>query len=333
MLVITAKKMLRLGLAVISIIFSQQSLAASCHFNKASKIQSLVNLPASLTVGRDTAPGTILWDSGWINGATSDLYCDGASFTSLGYVSPMTLAPGYSDVYQTSNSTIGIRTSFANTPFLGQRIRTVDYPARAEAFDAGPGMKYIPSSSYRVQLVALGALQSGPVSFPSPTAQLTYTNTVTNELTLSATDINVRAASCSINNSSITIPLDTVYTSELTAIGTTLKTKAFNIGLNCTAGTKVYIRLIGTQDPDTLYTGVLKLSNAGTAGVATGVGIMIKYNNLPIAMNGIVDPTRPVITSTGGAEILPFTAAYLQTKATATTGTANATATIDVTYQ
>ncbi|MFT2797384.1 fimbrial protein [Serratia sp. N21D137] len=330
MLVITAKKMLRLGLAVISIIFSQQSLASECHFYNASKIQTRVNLPASLTFGRDTAPGTILWDSGWVNGGTSDLYCSGADYTYLGYVSPMTLVPGYSDVYKTTNSTIGIRTYFANTPFLGQWIRTVYYPARAEAFDAGPGMEYIPSSLYRVQLVALGSLQSGPVSFPSPTAQLKYITIVTNELTFSATNINVLSTSCTINNSSITVPLDPVLTSDLTAVGKTLKPKAFNISLNCGSGARINARLIGTQNPDTSANGVLKLSNAGTAGVATGVGIQLLYNSAPFAING---NNAVLKTSTGGTETLPLTAQYYQTRATPTTGSANATVTLELTYQ
>lgn len=116
---------------------------------------------------------------------------------------------------------------------------------------------------------------------------------------------------------------------NLTAIGNTAKPKEFNVGLTCDAGTRVNAMLTGVQNTDTSTAGVLQLTGAGSAEVASGVGIQILYNNTPLALNNNI----VLKTSAGGQETFPFTAQYYQTKNTVKTGSANAIATLNITYQ
>lgn len=142
-------------------------------------------------------------------------------------------------------------------------------------------------------------------------------------------DVPVTAAGCSLKTQSINIKLDDISDAELVSVGTTAKLKNFDIGLDCEANAAVNVKLTGTQNPDTTAAGVLQLTNAGSAGVAKGVGIQMLYDNKPMTLNQNV----LLKTSAGGLETFTFGAQYYQTKAVVSSGSANATATLDITYQ
>ncbi|MBV6817991.1 fimbrial protein [Rahnella sp. PD12R] len=140
---------------------------------------------------------------------------------------------------------------------------------------------------------------------------------------------SVTTVACSINTPNILVPLADVPASDFISVGTTAKPKSFDVGLNCDAGAKVNAKLSGTPNTDTTNTSVLQLTGAGGNNVATGVGIQILYNNSPVALN-----TNMLLkTSDGGQETFPFTAQYYQTQAAVTAGSANTTATLELTYQ
>lgn len=141
--------------------------------------------------------------------------------------------------------------------------------------------------------------------------------------------VTIVSAACSISTPKVNVPLDDVLAGSLTSMGSTAKPKAFNVGLDCNAGARVNAMLTGVQNTDNSADGVLQLTNAGSEGVATGVGIQILYNNAPMALNNNI----VLKTSVGGQEMLPFTAQYYQTKNSVTSGSANATATLNLTYQ
>ncbi|WP_337264087.1 MULTISPECIES: fimbrial protein [unclassified Serratia (in: enterobacteria)] len=137
---------------------------------------------------------------------------------------------------------------------------------------------------------------------------------------------NVAVLACSLQTTSINVVLDAVKTGDLTRTGTTAKPKVFNLGLNCDPDANINVRIDGTQDPDTAATGVLKANSTGSA---SGVGIQLLYNGSPFKLNN----TTKLKTSAGGAELLPFTAQYYQTKEKVTPGPINAAATLTITYQ
>jgi type 1 fimbria pilin len=143
---------------------------------------------------------------------------------------------------------------------------------------------------------------------------------------LRSSAFSVTALACSLQTTAINVDLDAVDTRSLTRVGATARPKVFNLGLNCDPNANINVRIDGTQDPDTTTAGVLQINNTGTA---RGIGIQLLYNGSPFSLN-----TRTALkTSAGGAELLPFTAQYYQTRASVTPGNLSAAATLTITYQ
>ena len=139
----------------------------------------------------------------------------------------------------------------------------------------------------------------------------------------------VKTVSCSLNTPAIQVPLADINVIELSGVGRAFKPKAFSVGLNCEAGTRISVTMNGAKNTDTSANGVLQLTNAGSPDVATGVGIQVLYNSTPL----VLDNTLALKTSAGGQENLTFTAQYYQTASKVTGGAANSTMTLNITYQ
>lgn len=141
----------------------------------------------------------------------------------------------------------------------------------------------------------------------------------------------VKVLACSVSSSNVTVPLDTVYADTFNAVGSTKGDSLFTVGLNCDAGARINATMNFTQDEDTADNSVIALTGKGNPDVATGVGIQLLYGSTPLKNN-----TNVVLkTSEGGQEFPPgaFTARYFQTQKTVMPGSANATATMTLTYQ
>lgn len=142
----------------------------------------------------------------------------------------------------------------------------------------------------------------------------------------------INSVACSITTPNLTFPIGDIMVSKFgTAIGTIPSggQNTQNLGLNCDYNANINVSLSGTQNPDVGTTSVLALTNQGDADVATGVGVQILYNGTVLSRNSNIVLKR----SNGGQEMLPITARYYQTKTAVTTGKANATATLNLTYQ
>lgn len=143
---------------------------------------------------------------------------------------------------------------------------------------------------------------------------------------------NLQVVQCSINTPSLTFPIGDI---KAASFGTTVGTipanaqSTQNLGLNCDYGANINVSLSGVRNPDVANNSVLALTNQGSAGVATGVGVQLLYNGAPLSINNRIVLKR----SAGGQETFPLTARYYQTKNTVTTGTANTSATLNITYQ
>lgn len=137
---------------------------------------------------------------------------------------------------------------------------------------------------------------------------------------------------CSITTPSLIFPIGDVLASSFGANIGTIPVNAKNtqsLGLNCDSGANINVMLQGTQNPDVSTTSVLALTGQGNADVAKGVGVQLLYNDVPLELNNRIVLKQ----STGGQETFPITARYYQTKTSVSTGKANASATLDLTYQ
>ncbi|CAI1072211.1 Type-1A pilin [Serratia quinivorans] len=149
------------------------------------------------------------------------------------------------------------------------------------------------------------------------------------EYPINMPSFNITTVACSISSANISVPMGDVLVTKFTGVGAMPVTKNFNVGLNCDANAKVNVSLSGTANSDIANTDILALSNAGTAGVADGLGVQVLYNGAPLKR----DANLLLKTAAGGVETFPFAARYYQTKSVVKPGKANATATLNLTYQ
>lgn len=183
----------------------------------------------------------------------------------------------------------------------------------------------------KVQLVKIGATASGPLNgtlgvfFAGNGAPPTDWGSDIPIYIIG----NINALSCSLDSTSINVPLGNISNTKFTGIATTAGDKSFNVGLTCDKDAKINVSLDGTQNADTSQTSVLALTSAGQAGIATGVGVQLLYGGAPLEIKKSI----LLKTSAGGQETLPFTARYYQTKVVVGAGQANSSATLNITYQ
>lgn len=181
-----------------------------------------------------------------------------------------------------------------------------------------------------VRIYKLGDIDGGTIA--SGVLATNYGDDGVTMVTINLVGAAVSGLSCSLNTPSLTFPIGDVLAASF---GTTVGTippgaqNTQNLGLNCNANANITVTLMGTQNPDVSNTSVLALSGQENSDVASGVGVQLLYGGNPLVLN------TPILlkTSTGGAESLPLTARYYQTKNTVTTGKANASATLNITYQ
>lgn len=147
-------------------------------------------------------------------------------------------------------------------------------------------------------------------------------------ITISAT---ITQLACSITTPIVTVPLDPVFTSSFTGVNSTLGAKPFTIGLECDPNARINASLSFTQNTNTTNSSVMQLTGAGAEGVASGVGIQLLYGSTVLNNN-----SRILLKTSSGGQEFPadaFTARYFQTQSTVTAGDANASATLNLTYQ
>lgn len=223
-------------------------------------------------------------------------------------------------VYRTNVPGVGI--SLANQNNGGY----FDFSSPA-SFRSIDGIGFYGNAYNNLKLVKTGDITSGVLA-PGVIGTIYGDDKIT-AIQISTPAVTIVSAACSISTPKVNVPLEDVLAGSLTSIGSTAKPKKFDVGLSCNAGARVNAMLTGVQNTDSSAAGVLQLTNAGSEGVATGVGIQILYNNAAMALNNNI----VLKTSVGGQEMLPFTAQYYQTKNSVTSGSANATATLNLTYQ
>jgi type 1 fimbria pilin len=100
--------------------------------------------------------------------------------------------------------------------------------------------------------------------------------------------------------------------------------------LSCNNNTNVNVTLNGEQNPETSDASVLALSGQGSESVAKGIGVQLLYNGAPLKLNEMF---KFETTESNAIVTYPLTARYIQTEDKIKAGSANATATLNLTYQ
>ncbi|MEG5462312.1 fimbrial protein [Enterobacter chuandaensis] len=278
----------------------------------------------TITVQRDVAVGTVLFSK---NASVTGSYLSGCTNPlmlgfSMRYLNA-TLSTYGNHVYNTNVSGIGVRFSSGN--YFENPTYTFSYNAQTD---------YVEWWGGKIELVVTGPVASGSLT-PGVlgVVMLQGSDGVYHDgLTATLLDGTINVLACTITTPQLTFPIGDI---SAAAFGSTVGTtptgaqNTQNLGLNCDPGANVNVSLSGIQNPDVATTSVLALTGQGNTGTAKGVGVQLLYNGTPLTLN-----TRlPLNVVAGGQQAFPLTARYYQTQTTVEPGTANASATLNLTYQ
>jgi type 1 fimbria pilin len=309
---------------------------ADCIFKSGSLGTATISLPATLSVPRNTPVGTVVYDSNWATAGPTSIDCIGTFQGTSGYANPMQVVPGYSNVYQTTVTGIGIKAGWANwmsgSPTIDSAALLSPPPATPPNTDA-VWTPYGPMGRYRVQLIVTGPVMPGTITLPGLLAQASYGSLTINQLMM-AGNTQIVAPACTVQNTSVTVNMPTVSPTAFPAAGSTAGQTRFNISLNCSGPTAIAMTLTDATQPGNTGSNLSLASGSS----ATGVAYQILYNGTPMsygpdsAVAGNLHQFN-VGTVTGASGIqVPLAARYIRT-GTVTPGPANAIATFTMSYQ
>ncbi len=239
------------------------------------------------------------------------------------------VASGIQDVYKTNVEGVGIKFSIGTNaggafaaPYPGNVVATYTN-------DGGKGIFYNAGYLVKTGTIVSGVLNNAPVA----EAQLYQKDNppgVGVKFVLSG-ESRITQVACDIKSgSTLAFSMGNVPANEFNSKGTVSdESKTVDLELDCDAKANVNITLKGSGNPDSTDPSLLALSNQGQNGVADGIGVQLLYNSTPLELNKMLKLKQ----SAGGQESFPITARYVQTKDKVKAGSANATATLDITYQ
>ncbi|WP_260864541.1 fimbrial protein [Citrobacter sp. Marseille-Q6884] len=217
-----------------------------------------------------------------------------------------------------------------NIPGVGIKFQDGAYSIPATATYIQGNSKGFATAAY-ISLIKTGTISAGNLINGEMGNVFVDNGTVVIRHMLTGVN-SVAVTSCTVNNMSLSFPIGNILISQFSSSAGFLPAGAQNtqtLGLTCSSGANINVTLSGTQNPDVSNTTVLALTGQGNPEVAKGVGVQIIYNNSPLVLNNRIVLKK----SNGGQESFPITARYYQTKSSVATGTANATATLNITYQ
>lgn len=292
---------------------------------KVSGINKYLTYSSDIIVQRDLPIGTVIRsDDIYLNITSSYASCD-AGDVEPQYVRWVNGWISNNNIAQTNIPGIGMRVGFSYGGGIWGYVPTT----RSMTNPTYRDWEFGPQAKWQVELI-----KTGPV-YPGRLASGRYASLSLlglDVVSLNITGANIIPVACSITTPTLTFPIGNIWVAKF---GSTVGTipagsqTTQNLGLACDTSANINVSLAGTQSPDVANSSVLALTNQGSAGVASGVGVQLLYNGTPLSINNRIVLKR----SAGGQETFPLTAQYYQTKNTVTTGTANTSATLNITYQ
>lgn len=174
-------------------------------------------------------------------------------------------------------------------------------------------------------LYQTGPIRQGGVIPAGPLAELKVSDGL-QVMNMSMSAITVDVLACSITTPVVNVHMPSVYKNSFTGIGSTTVPTEFKIGANCDSGVMPTVTFSGQGSSDTTDTFAI---NSGSE-AASGLGIQLLYSGNPVKQNEAVE--MKTIAASGVTEF-PFSARYIQTANTVTSGKADATITFTLQYK
>lgn len=311
---------------------------ASCSFTSGTGGISVIYMDNTLVVPVDSAPGTVLWSSGWRSSGSAEFVCDsgvvGGNLPSgIGAAVPgYTNSQGFPSVFKTNIEGIGVSVYWCNDSCPDLNSIT---PLPSMGGPAAGTYKFTPS--WLVNLIKTGPISTagGEIDI-SGLSNIYYDNLKVAEMLLSGSTAVV-GRSCDVNPDShnITVVLPTIYRNDLhggTDAGGLIdnsKARPFRINLQCDAGVAINYQIDGPSSGNDV------LDNARGEGLASGIGIQLFRGEVD---SGLVQPLARklpyAMTSSNNQPVsIPLAAKYYKTGSVVTGGQVAVTATFTLTYE
>lgn len=316
-------------LLYLSVMLPWPADAAVCSITSGGPTNLTIS-PPILTVSRDAAPGSVLYQSGNVQTPTTTISCSGSMSMLAQYTNPLSTT-GSASVYQTNVPGVGIKIvanyngtwPIGNPPtYWGDTVNNYSGPA------------YFPFS---LSIVVTGPVSPGTFTLANPVvsnyASASSTSLVNSVLlhTVTVSAFTVTARSCATPN--VTVNLGNHPWSEFSGVGSTSSSTSFSIGLNgCPSGlnaVKYQIDPVTAIVPGTGNT-VVTLNGDSTA---SRVGVqLLDGNGTPLPLSSPLTFSG-YSSGTGGNYTIPLKARYYQIATPVGPGAANAAMIFTMTYQ
>lgn len=289
-----------------------------------STSESVINLPSELHVNGDSHSGDILWDSGWILGASQKINCSTSGDEYLGYARSFLRGGVNDDEVETGIPGITLQVHYRNNASGG---RSMVLPTSGIRLQHPQGAVTI-NGEYRIMLLRRGLITSGQSHFYGPVLIHRIGHTRINQLSFLNTQLKVVSVGCDLEDNNILVPLGKHDKSEFTNnIGSVTASKHFSIPLRCEPGTTIKLTMESANKSH--FPGVVELDKLN--GAADGVGVqLLKRDGHPITFGEKME-----IVSMNQSKFLTidFLARYYRTRKNITPGIANSTVTFTMTYR
>jgi type 1 fimbria pilin len=296
-----------------------------------------IALPASVTIPRDAAVGTVIAQGTqsvpFNTGNPVGVYCNAASSAVL-----TNLQGGSSSNYVMPIGNTGIGYKLFS-PYTNFQTGTEALPASAFypsncQYNVGTQCFLYMGDSLTFQLVKMQPIVASQ-TIPGGQYYSVSIGGLPDSMISLAHAVVITNQSCKVTTPSIAVTMQPTMLRQFTGVGSTSAATAFSIGVDCTGvATTVAITFTDSNHPGNT-SDALTLTPASTA---SGVGIQILRNSAPVSFgpdSSVAANTNQITIGASNSTVmnLPFSGRYIQTAAQMRAGSANGVATFTMSYQ
>ena len=342
--------------AIVGLLLANESIsarAANCAYTPTTptELTFVANLGGSITVGRDVALGSQIYQAAFSGGARPTLSCPAGAYTlTRSYITPPGVPSGFVDgargqIYLTSVPGIGYAASYLGNglPYATQQLFSRDTIYSATTV--------LDISFFKIGDVAPGTIRA--VDLPEVEQVMTGDASVRANLWRFVGTLDIVASTCTTPD--VTVDLGDHQLTELNGVDTATnwidvpvrlqdcpgyfgsyrRDVTDDSGFRTAAANANQLRYLVDSTTAIIDAGrsIMALRNAGAPGTATGMGIQVALaNETPVVFGRLRASGLSLTDVSGTSYTIPLKARYIQTSPDVAPGVADGQATVTLIY-